>query len=103
MPPHENYGDKVFTVGPVGYPGLKALSTSENAAPDYTPLIETALALPRQMDVGQCNDAYSAIQIALGLAQAFDPEVNELPLSMILSLVRTKGCGGVTHPASFGH
>jgi hydroxylamine reductase len=180
MPPHENYGDKVFTVGPVGYPGLKALSTSENTTPDYTPLIETALALPgfaeeseyrqaltgfahnavmtvadqvieavkqgqirhfflvggcdgakpgrtyytefveqvpedcvvltlacgkfrffdkdlgtigalpRLMDVGQCNDAYSAIQIALGLAQAFDLEVNELPLSMILSWYEQK-------------
>jgi hydroxylamine reductase len=37
------------------------------------------------MDVGQCNDAYSAIQIALELANAFNIGVNELPLSMILS------------------
>ena len=36
------------------------------------------------LDVGQCNDAYSAIQIALGLAGAFDCSVNELPLSIIL-------------------
>ena len=46
--------------------------------------------LPRLMDVGQCNDAYSAIQIALGLAKAFDLDVNELPLSMILSWYEQK-------------
>lgn len=180
MPPHENYGDKIFTVGPVGYPGLKALMTTDNTNPDYSPLIEKALEmpgfteeseyrqvltgfahnavmtvadqvidavkagkirhfflvggcdgaklgrtyytefveqvpddcvvltlacgkfrffdkelgnignLPRLMDVGQCNDAYSAIQIALGLAQAFNIGVNELPLSMILSWYEQK-------------
>jgi hydroxylamine reductase len=42
------------------------------------------------MDVGQCNDAYSAIQIALGLANAFNIGVNELPLSMILSWYEQK-------------
>ena len=46
--------------------------------------------LPRLMDVGQCNDAYSAIQIALGLAKAFDVDVNQLPLSMILSWYEQK-------------
>ncbi|MEA5420095.1 hydroxylamine reductase [Spirulina sp. CCNP1310] len=46
--------------------------------------------LPRLMDVGQCNDAYSAIQIALGLSQALGMEVNELPLSMILSWYEQK-------------
>ncbi|MEQ9373375.1 MAG: hydroxylamine reductase [Coleofasciculus chthonoplastes F3-SA18-01] len=46
--------------------------------------------LPRLMDVGQCNDAYSAIQIALGLAKAFDMDVNQLPLSMILSWYEQK-------------
>jgi hydroxylamine reductase len=46
--------------------------------------------LPRLMDVGQCNDAYSAIQIALGLANAFDIGVNDLPLSMILSWYEQK-------------
>ena len=40
--------------------------------------------LPCILDVGQCNDAYSAIRIALGLAEAFDCSVNELPLSIIL-------------------
>lgn len=46
--------------------------------------------LPRLMDVGQCNDAYSAIQIAVGLAKALDVEVNQLPLSMILSWYEQK-------------
>ena len=46
--------------------------------------------LPRLMDVGQCNDAYSAIQIAAALAEAFDCSVNELPLSMILSWYEQK-------------
>ena len=180
MPPHENYEDKVFTVGPVGYPGLKALMTTDNTIPDYSPLIQKTLEmpgfteesdyrqvltgfahhavmtvadqvieavkqgqirhfflvggcdgakpgrtyytefveqvpedcvvltlacgkfrffdqelgnignLPRLMDVGQCNDAYSAIQIALGLANAFNVGVNELPLSMILSWYEQK-------------
>jgi len=42
------------------------------------------------LDVGQCNDAYSAIQIALALAKAFDCGVNDLPLSMILSWFEQK-------------
>ncbi|NEQ44487.1 MAG: hydroxylamine reductase [Leptolyngbya sp. SIOISBB] len=46
--------------------------------------------LPRLMDVGQCNDAYSAIRIALALANAFEMDVNELPLSMILSWYEQK-------------
>lgn len=46
--------------------------------------------VPRLLDVGQCNDAYSAIQIALALADAFDCGVNELPLSMILSWFEQK-------------
>ncbi|NHM13553.1 hydroxylamine reductase [Xiamenia xianingshaonis] len=46
--------------------------------------------LPRLMDVGQCNDAYSAIQIALALADAFDCGVNDLPLSMVLSWYEQK-------------
>ncbi len=46
--------------------------------------------LPRLMDIGQCNDAYSAIQIALALADAFQCSVNELPLSMILSWYEQK-------------
>lgn len=46
--------------------------------------------LPRLMDIGQCNDAYSAIQIAAALANAFDCEVNDLPLSMVLSWYEQK-------------
>ncbi|MFB2877811.1 hydroxylamine reductase [Floridanema aerugineum] len=180
MPTHENYEDKLFSVGPVGYPGLKYLPNIEHGAPDFTPVIEKALALPgfledepprevnvgfarntvlgvadqvlaavkegkirhlflvggcdgakpdrnyytelvekvpsdcvvltlacgkfrffdkqlgeisglpRLMDVGQCNDAYSAIQIALGLANALNMNVNELPLSLILSWYEQK-------------
>lgn len=180
MPPHDTYSDKIFTVGPVGYPGLKWLETQAHETPDYSPVIQKALELPgfteegeyrqvltgfahnavmtvadqvidavktgkirhfflvggcdgakpgrtyytefveqvpqdcvvltlacgkfrffdkqlgtigelpRLMDVGQCNDAYSAIQIALGLANAFNVGVNELPLSMILSWYEQK-------------
>ena len=46
--------------------------------------------IPRLLDVGQCNDAYSAIQIALALAGAFKVGVNDLPLSMILSWYEQK-------------
>ncbi|MBS0017417.1 MAG: hydroxylamine reductase [Arthrospira sp. SH-MAG29] len=180
MPPHEKYEDKLFTLGPVGYPDINYLEDRANLTPDFSPAIHKALALPgfaedepprqvktgfarnavlnvsdqvieavkqgkirhfflvggcdgakpdrnyytefvdqvpsdcvvltlacgkfrffdkemgeignipRLMDVGQCNDAYSAIQIALGLAQAFDIGVNELPLSMILSWYEQK-------------
>lgn len=46
--------------------------------------------IPRLLDIGQCNDAYSAIRIAVALAKAFDVEVNELPLSLILSWYEQK-------------
>ena len=46
--------------------------------------------LPRLLDIGQCNDAYSAIQIAVALAEAFGCGVNDLPLSMILSWYEQK-------------
>jgi hydroxylamine reductase len=180
MPPHETYDEKLFTIGPVGYPGLNYLPSDDKGTPDFTPVTQKALELPgfsdnetprevktgfahnavlnvadhvidavktgkirhfflvggcdgakpgrsyytefvekvpqdcvvltlacgkfrffdkqlgeigsipRLMDVGQCNDAYSAIQIALGLAKAFDIGVNELPLSMILSWYEQK-------------
>ncbi|MEB3882366.1 hydroxylamine reductase [Lyngbya sp. CCY1209] len=180
MPPHENYEDKLFSIGPVGYPEIAYLEDVADDIPDFTPVIQKALAMPgfaedgeprqvktgfarnavlnvadriieavqqgkirhfflvggcdgakpdrnyytnfvdqvpedcvvltlacgkfrffdkemgeigsipRLMDVGQCNDAYSAIQIALGLAQAFEMDVNELPLSMILSWYEQK-------------
>jgi len=46
--------------------------------------------IPRLLDMGQCNDAYSAIQIALALSKAFGVGVNELPLSMVLSWYEQK-------------
>lgn len=46
--------------------------------------------IPRLLDIGQCNDAYSAIQIAVALAGAFNCGVNDLPLSMVLSWYEQK-------------
>jgi hydroxylamine reductase len=46
--------------------------------------------IPRLLDIGQCNDAYSAIQIAVALSKAFNVGVNELPLSLILSWYEQK-------------
>ncbi|NLJ50005.1 MAG: hydroxylamine reductase, partial [Candidatus Atribacteria bacterium] len=46
--------------------------------------------IPRLLDIGQCNDAYSAIQIAVALANAFNTDVNSLPLSFILSWYEQK-------------
>ncbi len=180
MPTHDDYHDKLFSIGPVGYPHLTHLPAGDDGIPDYTPVIEKALSLPgfvqetapksvtvgfahnavlgvadtvieavkqgkirhfflvggcdgakpgrsyytefveqvpedcvvltlacgkfrffdrdlgqvaglpRLMDVGQCNDAYSAIQIAIALANAFETDVNALPLSMILSWYEQK-------------
>jgi hydroxylamine reductase len=179
MPPHEDYGNKLFSMGAVGYPHLSYIPTIDGK-PNFQPVIDRALELPgftedeasrsvmtgfahnavlnvadqviegvkegkirhfflvggcdgakpgrsyysdfveqvpqdcivltlacgkfrffdkklgeignlpRLMDLGQCNDAYSAIQIALGLAKAFNVEVNELPLSMIISWYEQK-------------
>ncbi|MBU1007427.1 MAG: hydroxylamine reductase [Candidatus Omnitrophica bacterium] len=46
--------------------------------------------IPRLLDVGQCNNAYSAIQIAMALAQAFKTDVNGLPLTLVLSWFEQK-------------
>jgi hydroxylamine reductase len=46
--------------------------------------------IPRLLDAGQCNDAYSAVQIALALSNAFNVGINELPLSMIISWYEQK-------------
>ncbi|MBE0448218.1 MAG: hydroxylamine reductase [Actinobacteria bacterium] len=46
--------------------------------------------IPRLLDIGQCNDAYSAIKIAVALAEAFNVSVNELPLSLVLSWYEQK-------------
>jgi len=48
------------------------------------------LGLPRLLDMGQCNDAYGAIAVALALAEAFDCSVNELPLTIVLSWFEQK-------------
>ncbi|MCU0569435.1 MAG: hydroxylamine reductase [Oculatellaceae cyanobacterium Prado106] len=180
MPPHGNYQDKLFSIGPVAYPGLNYLADTNQGQPDFSPAIQKSLSLPgfaadeplrqvttgfarnavlsvadqviaavkagkirhffliggcdgakpdrnyytelveqvpqdcvvltlacgkfrffdqdlgniegipRLLDVGQCNDAYSAIQIAIALSQAFGVEVNQLPLSMILSWYEQK-------------
>jgi hydroxylamine reductase len=49
--------------------------------------------LPRILDMGQCNDAYSAIKTALALAEAFGCSINELPLSLVLSWYEQKAVG----------
>lgn len=46
--------------------------------------------IPRLLDIGQCNDAYSAIRIALALSEAFGVDVNSLPLSLVLSWYEQK-------------
>ena len=46
--------------------------------------------IPRLLDIGQCNDSYSAIQIAVALAKAFDCGVNDLPLSLVISWFEQK-------------
>ena len=46
--------------------------------------------IPRLLDIGQCNDTYSALQIALALAKAFECGVNDLPLSLVLSWYEQK-------------
>jgi len=46
--------------------------------------------IPRLLDIGQCNDAYSAVQIAVALSKAFNVGVNELPLSLVLSWYEQK-------------
>ena len=46
--------------------------------------------LPRIMDIGQCNDAYSAIKVAIALSEAFECSINELPLTLVLSWYEQK-------------
>lgn len=48
------------------------------------------LGLPRLMDMGQCNDAYGAIMVAVALAKAFDCGVNDLPLTLVISWFEQK-------------
>ena len=58
--------------------------------------------LPRLLDVGQCNDAYSAVRIALALADAFGTDVNSLPLSIILSWYEQKAVADLLALLSLG-
>ena len=147
LKPDESYADRVFTTGPVSFPGAHVVETGEDGAKDFSALIDKALELggwaadrtftginggtsvttgfgydfakmapsdsviltlacgkyrfndldlgsiggiPRLLDVGQCNDAYGAIKIALALADAFGCGVNDLPLSMVLSWYEQK-------------
>ncbi|HEX9027463.1 MAG TPA: hydroxylamine reductase, partial [Clostridium sp.] len=58
--------------------------------------------LPRLLDVGQCNDAYSAVRIALALADAFKCGVNDLPLSIVLSWYEQKAVADLLALLSLG-
>ncbi len=52
--------------------------------------------IPRLLDLGQCNDSYSALKIALALAEAFDTDVNSLPLSLMISWYEQKAVAVLT-------
>ena len=58
--------------------------------------------LPRLLDVGQCNDVYSAVKIAVALADAFDTDVNGLPLSLIVSWYEQKAVADLLGLLSLG-
>ena len=58
--------------------------------------------IPRLLDIGQCNDSYSAIQIAAALAEAFDTDVNGLPLSIVLSWYEQKAVAVLLSLLSLG-
>lgn len=58
--------------------------------------------IPRLLDVGQCNDAYSAVKIALALADVFETDVNGLPLSIILSWYEQKAVADLLALLSLG-
>ena len=58
--------------------------------------------IPRLLDVGQCNDTYSAVRIATALADAFDTDVNALPLSIILSWYEQKAVADLLALLSLG-
>lgn len=62
----------------------------------------TVAGLPRLLDVGQCNDVYSAVAIATGLADAFETDVNGLPLSVILSWYEQKAVADLLALLSLG-
>lgn len=62
----------------------------------------TVAGLPRLLDVGQCNDTYSAIKIATALADAFETSVNSLPLTIMLSWYEQKALADLLALLSLG-
>lgn len=62
----------------------------------------TVAGLPRLLDVGQCNDVYSAVRIATALADAFDADVNSIPLTIILSWYEQKAVADLLALLSLG-
>ncbi|MBB5194674.1 hydroxylamine reductase [Anaerocolumna cellulosilytica] len=62
----------------------------------------TVAGLPRLLDVGQCNDVYSAVRIATALADAFDTDVNALPLTIVLSWYEQKAVADLLALLSLG-
>ncbi|WP_408626401.1 hydroxylamine reductase [Alkaliphilus metalliredigens] len=62
----------------------------------------TVAGLPRLLDVGQCNDAYSAVQIAAALADAFETDINSLPLTIVLSWYEQKAVADLLALLSLG-
>ena len=129
--PQPLYRNRIFTSGPVGWPGVRHVTNGDYAAvvqaakalPGFTKTMEgpsltvgfgrdavlgaagTVVeavksgairhffligGLPRLLDIGQCNDTYSALVIATALAGAFNCGVNELPLSLVISWFEQK-------------
>lgn len=68
---------------PAAHPGLRQIQVQQARLWRYR-------RHPRLLDVGQCNDAYSAIQLALALSEAFECGVNDLPLTLVLSWFEQK-------------
>ena len=62
--------------------------------PTFLPNLTNPSLLFMQVDMGQCNDAYSAVVVASALAEAFDTDINGLPLSLDLSWLEQKVGGG---------
>ena len=60
------------------------------------------LGLPRLLDMGQCNNAYGAIKVAVGLAEAFDCTVNDLPLTLVVSWFEQKAVAVLLSLLSLG-
>merc|ERR1712065_74929 len=58
--------------------------------------------LPKLLDIGQCNDSYSAVQIAVALSQALDTPVNSLPLSLVISHFEQKAAAVLLSLLSLG-